>query len=549
MEQAVHAALATVIDPELRRPITELGMVDAVEVSDGGRVRIAVLLTIAGCPLRGTITADCEAALAAVPGVTGVDVELKVMTQEQRDALKEQLRGAGGQRGIPFNDPGSLTKVYAVASGKGGVGKSSVTVNLACALAAQGLRVGIVDADVYGFSVPALMGITQAPTRVDDMILPPVAYGVKVISIGMFVTGNQPVAWRGPMLHRALEQFLTDVYFGDLDALFLDLPPGTGDIAISVAQLLPKAQILVVTTPQAAAADVAERAGAIATQTGQSVAGVVENMSYLEMPDGGRMELFGSGGGAVLAERLSATVGTDVPLLGQIPLDILLREGGDAGVPLVLGRPETAGGRGAAGHRREARRGPARAERECPWACSPARWLRSRRAPARRPASRSTTRAGRRSAAAAEAAATVAAAAGAPALTGLVSSSSSASLMIRRGSYCRGSYFFQSTSSMSMPTSSLICSRAPDAIRRTSLTMLASFWVYSGSLLGPITRRPMISRSKNSGPLIPSTVGRLPSQSELGRFGRDTRRMAPAEPPVTGPAAPESCPGRAPAGR
>ncbi len=330
-----------------------------------------MLLTIAGCPLRGTITADCEAALSAVPGVTGVDVELKVMTQEQRDALKEQLRGPGGQRGIPFNDPGSLTKVYAVASGKGGVGKSSVTVNLACALAAQGLRVGIVDADVYGFSVPALMGITQAPTRVDDMILPPVAYGVKVISIGMFVTGNQPVAWRGPMLHRALEQFLTDVYFGDLDALFLDLPPGTGDIAISVAQLLPKAQILVVTTPQAAAADVAERAGAIATQTGQSVAGVVENMSYLEMPDGGRMELFGSGGGAVLAERLSATVGTDVPLLGQIPLDILLREGGDAGVPLVLGRPETPGGRGAAGHRREARRGPAWAEGNVPGPAAP----------------------------------------------------------------------------------------------------------------------------------------------------------------------------------
>jgi ATP-binding protein involved in chromosome partitioning len=341
LDRAVQAALATVIDPELRRPITELGMLESAEVSDGGRVRITVLLTIAGCPLRGTITADCEAALSAVPGVSAVDVQLKVMTQAQRDALKEQLRGAGGQRGIPFNQPGSLTKVYAVASGKGGVGKSSVTVNLACALAAQGLRVGIVDADVYGFSVPALMGITASPTRVDDMILPPVAYGVKVISIGMFVTGNQPVAWRGPMLHRALEQFLTDVYFGDLDALFLDLPPGTGDIAISVAQLLPKAQILVVTTPQAAAADVAERAGAIATQTGQTVAGVVENMSYLELPDGGRMELFGSGGGAVLAERLSALVGTGVPLLGQIPLDILLREGGDAGVPLVLGRPET----------------------------------------------------------------------------------------------------------------------------------------------------------------------------------------------------------------
>lgn len=338
---AVNAALATVIDPELRRPITELGMVDSVEISDDGTVRLSVLLTIAGCPLRDTISKDSEAALLGVPGVTAVEVELKVMTQAQRDALKEQLRGPGGQRGIPFNQPGSLTKVFAVASGKGGVGKSSVTVNLACSLAAQGLRVGIVDADVYGFSVPGLMGITQAPTRVDDMILPPVAYGVKVISIGMFVAGNQPVAWRGPMLHRALEQFLTDVYFGDLDVLFLDLPPGTGDIAISVAQLLPKAEILVVTTPQAAAADVAERAGAIATQTGQTVAGVIENMSHLEMPDGGRMELFGSGGGQLLTERLSATTGTPVPLLGQIPLDILLREGGDSGQPIVLGRPET----------------------------------------------------------------------------------------------------------------------------------------------------------------------------------------------------------------
>jgi ATP-binding protein involved in chromosome partitioning len=339
--QAVNAALATVIDPELRRPITELGMVDSVEISDNGTVRLAVLLTIAGCPLRDTITRDSEAALLDVPGVTAVEVVLNVMTQAQRDALKEQLRGPGGERGIPFNQPGSLTKVFAVASGKGGVGKSSVTVNLACSLAAQGLRVGIVDADVYGFSVPALMGITKAPTRVDDMILPPVAYGVKVISIGMFVTGNQPVAWRGPMLHRALEQFLTDVYFGDLDVLFLDLPPGTGDIAISVAQLLPKAEILVVTTPQAAAADVAERAGAIATQTGQTVAGVIENMSFLEMPDGGRMDLFGTGGGEVLAERLSASTGTDVPLLGQIPLDILLREGGDSGNPIVLGGPDT----------------------------------------------------------------------------------------------------------------------------------------------------------------------------------------------------------------
>jgi ATP-binding protein involved in chromosome partitioning len=339
--ESLHAALATVIDPELRRPITELGMVESVEAFDGGRVRAVVRLTIAGCPLRGTITKDATNALMKVDGVTGVDVDLTVMTAEQRAELKERLKGTNPQRGIPFNAESSLTRVYAVASGKGGVGKSSVTVNLACALAARGLRVGIVDADIYGFSVPALMGITQAPTRVDEMILPPVAHGVKVISIGMFVSGNQPVAWRGPMLHRALEQFLTDVYFGDLDALFLDLPPGTGDVAISVAQLLPKAEILVVTTPQAAAADVAERAGAIAVQTGQKVAGVIENMSFLTLPDGRTMELFGSGGGEVLAKRLTQTVNAPVELLGQIPLDVALREGGDIGAPIVLANPES----------------------------------------------------------------------------------------------------------------------------------------------------------------------------------------------------------------
>ncbi len=333
---AVRAALSTVIDPELRRPIDELGMLESVTV-DGGTVRVRVLLTIAGCPLRDTITADTEAALSGVDGVERVEVELGVMDQAQRDDLKERLKGAGGRRGIPFNEPSSLARVYAVASGKGGVGKSSVTVNLAAAMASQGLRVGIVDADVHGFSVPALMGITQQPTRVDELILPPVAHGVKVISIGMFVEGNQPVSWRGPMLHRALEQFLTDVYFGDLDVLFLDLPPGTGDIAISVAQLLPASELLVVTTPQSAAADVAERAGAMAAQTGQRVAGVIENMSWLELPDGGRLELFGAGGGSTVAARLSATLDTDIALLGSIPLDVSLREGGDAGVPLVLG--------------------------------------------------------------------------------------------------------------------------------------------------------------------------------------------------------------------
>lgn len=331
----MDAALSTVIDPELRRPITELSMVDKVTIDDDGTVTVDVLLTIAGCPLRDTISRDVEAALVGIGGVVRVVVRMDVMSQTQRDELKEKLRG-NNPRGIPFNEEGSLTRVYAVASGKGGVGKSSVTVNLAAAMAADGLRVGIVDADVYGFSVPGLMDIRLSPTRVDEMILPPVAYGVKVISIGMFVSGNQAVAWRGPMLHRALEQFLSDVYFGDLDALFLDLPPGTGDIAISVAQLLPRSELLVVTTPQSAAVDVAERAGTMATQTGQKVAGVIENMSWLQLPTGERMELFGQGGGRTLAERLTQTLGDEVPLLGSIPLETALREGGDSGSPIVL---------------------------------------------------------------------------------------------------------------------------------------------------------------------------------------------------------------------
>ncbi|MBE0008930.1 iron-sulfur cluster carrier protein ApbC [Arthrobacter sp. AET 35A] len=340
----MEAALATVIDPELRKPITELGMV-AGTAFDDGVVTVDVLLTIAGCPLRGTITRDVEAAVGGLPGVSAVEVRLGVMTQEQRNQLKEQLKGPGDRKGIPFNEPSSLTRIYAVASGKGGVGKSSVTVNLAVAMAAQGLRVGIVDADVYGFSVPSLMGITQAPTRVDEMILPPVAMDVKVISIGMFISGNQPVAWRGPMLHRALEQFLGDVHFGDLDVLFLDLPPGTGDIAISVAQLLPSSEILVVTTPQTAAADVAERAGTIAAQTGQKVSGVIENMSWLELPGGERMELFGTGGGQALAGRLTEAMGYPVPLLGSVPLEVALREGGDSGQPIVAGASDSAAAR------------------------------------------------------------------------------------------------------------------------------------------------------------------------------------------------------------
>jgi len=337
---AVCAALATVNDPEIRRPITDLDMVKSVEI-DGGRVAVGLFLTIAGCPMKETLTRDVKAAVGAVAGVTEVEVELDVMSDAQRQALKDTLRGGQATREIPFARPGSLTRIYAVASGKGGVGKSSVTVNLAAAMAAEGMAVGVLDADVYGFSVPRMLGVDQPPTRVDDMILPPVSHNVKVISIGMFVPGNQPVVWRGPMLHRALEQFLTDVFWGDLDVLLLDLPPGTGDIAISTAQLLPTAEILVVTTPQMAASEVAERAGSIALQTKQQIVGVVENMSWLELPDGSRMELFGTGGGQSVADSLSRSVGAPVPLLGQVPIDVALREGGDDGTPVVLAHPDS----------------------------------------------------------------------------------------------------------------------------------------------------------------------------------------------------------------
>ena len=336
---ALLAALAKVNDPEIRKPITELGMVKSVTVDDAGHATLEIWLTVAGCPLKDTLRRDTTAALMGVDGVTSVDVVLDVMSDEQRAALKTKLRGGVAEREIPFAKSGSLTRVYAVASGKGGVGKSSVTVNLAAAMAADGLRVGVVDADVHGFSIPRMLGVTTAPTQVDDMIMPPVAHDVKIISIGMFVPGNQPVVWRGPMLHRALQQFLADVYWGDLDVLLLDLPPGTGDIAISIGQLLPTAEILVVTTPQQAAAEVAERAGSIALQTHQRVVGVVENMSWLELPDGTRHEIFGAGGGQIVADSLTRSIGAQVPLLGQIPLDTNLRIGGDSGQPVVLSDP------------------------------------------------------------------------------------------------------------------------------------------------------------------------------------------------------------------
>ncbi|MBW0115679.1 Mrp/NBP35 family ATP-binding protein [Pseudonocardia abyssalis] len=342
IEQAVRAALATVEDPEIHKPITDLGMVKSVSVSPEGIAHIGVYLTVAGCPMKDTITKRVTAAVGAVAGVSEVTVELDVMNDEQRTELRRGLRGDAAEPVIPFAQPGSMTRVYCVASGKGGVGKSSITVNLAAAMAARGLSVGVVDADIYGHSIPRMLGTTTLPTKVDDMIMPPQAHDVKVISIGMFTPGNEAVVWRGPMLHRALQQFLADVFWGDLDILLLDLPPGTGDIAISTAQLIPNAELLVVTTPQQAAAEVAERAGSIALQTKQRIAGVVENMSWMELPDGSRMEIFGSGGGQTVADSLTRAIGAPVPLLGQIPLETALRECGDAGTPIVLEHPDSA---------------------------------------------------------------------------------------------------------------------------------------------------------------------------------------------------------------
>lgn len=344
---AIHTALSRVNDPEIRRPITDLNMVSAVDVDPSGRARIEILLTVAACPMRDLLRRDVTAAVAAVPGVSAVEVSLAVMSDEQRAALRDQLKGGQADREIPFARPDSLTQVIAVASGKGGVGKSSVTVNLAAALAAEGRTVGVLDADIYGHSIPAMLGVAEArPTSVEDMIMPVPTNGLKVISIGMLKPRrDQVVAWRGPILDRALTQLLADVYWGDIDYLILDLPPGTGDVAISLGQKLPNAEVLVVTTPQAAAAEVAERAGTMASMLNQRVIGVVENMSYLAAicPHCGRehrYDVFGQGGGLDVAETLSTRLGYPVPLLGQIPLDPRIREGGDAGIPIVDEAPD-----------------------------------------------------------------------------------------------------------------------------------------------------------------------------------------------------------------
>ncbi len=343
----VHAALATVNDPEIRRPITELNMVESVEVDPDGVAHVTVLLTVSGCPMKDTITREVTDAVSKVPGISRVAVTLGVMSPEQREGLQEVLRDGRAQREIPFGKAGNLTRVLAVASGKGGVGKSTVTVNLAVAMAAQGLKVGVVDADIYGHSVPAMLGVADArPTQVEEMIMPvPTEYGVSVISIGMLKPRrDQVVAWRGPMLDRALVQMLADVYWGDLDVLLLDLPPGTGDVAMSLGQHIPTSEVVVVTTPQEAAAEVAERAGTMASMMHQRLVGVVENMSYLPCPHCGpehRLEVFGSGGGDRVAETLSARFGHDVPVLARIPLEGELRAGGDRGRPIVVADPDS----------------------------------------------------------------------------------------------------------------------------------------------------------------------------------------------------------------
>ena len=338
----IHSALATVSDPELHRPLPDLGMVESVDF-DRGLAKIKILLTISGCPMRDKLKSDVSGAVTKVAGIEKVELEFGVMNEAQRDNVKKLLRG-GREKFIPFAQPDSLTRVWAISSGKGGVGKSSVTVNLAAALSKRGFKVGVLDADVYGHSIPRLLGIEgQRPTAIDQTFIPVETNGIKVVSIEMFKPDRaDPVAYRGPLLHRVLEQLLSDAYWGDLDFLLLDLPPGTGDIAISLGQLIPASEIIVVTTPQIAAAEVAERAGRIAHQLKQHVIGVIENMSaYKDPVSGAQVALFGQGGGQETAQRLSQLVGVDVPLLARISFDIKLREGGDEGSPIVFRDPES----------------------------------------------------------------------------------------------------------------------------------------------------------------------------------------------------------------
>jgi ATP-binding protein involved in chromosome partitioning len=349
--EEVLEVLRPVQDPELHRSIVDLDMVRDIRLDAGGRVAVTIALTVAGCPLRAEITDRVTRAVGGLAGVTAVDVDLTVMTDEQRAALKTRLQGdmsggapAAGHEGhahavndgpqvIPFADPSSTTRVLGLSSGKGGVGKSSVTVNLAVALSRLGHEVAILDADVYGFSIPKMLGLDQQPVVIDGMIVPPVAAGMAVMSTGFLVADDQPVIWRGPMLHKALNQFLTDVYWGEPDYLLVDMPPGTGDVALSLAQFMPRTEVYVVTTPQPAAQRVAQRSALMARKVNLAVRGVIENMSWFTGDDGKRYEIFGAGGGDMLAADLG------VPMLGQIPLVTALRQGGDVGMPVTLADP------------------------------------------------------------------------------------------------------------------------------------------------------------------------------------------------------------------
>ena len=346
-EQIIDA-LRPVEDPELHRSIVDLGMVRSVRL-DGGTARIEVALTVPGCPLRNEIQNRVTAAVTALDGVTAVAIDFGVMSDAERSKVREIMGGAGhghshGPQGghghaegkpVPFNQPGSKTRPLLISSGKGGVGKSSVTVNLAVALASQGYKVGVVDADIYGYSIPRMLGTDRDPVVIDDMLVPPSQHGVSCISIGYFVPEGQAVIWRGPMLHKALEQFLADVFWDEPDFLLIDMPPGTGDIALSLSQYLPRGEVYVVTTPQPAAQKVARLSAAMAQKVNLPVRGVIENMSWFTGDDGKRYEIFGSGGGQELAEEL------EVPLLGQLPLVQALREGGDDGMPITIANPDS----------------------------------------------------------------------------------------------------------------------------------------------------------------------------------------------------------------
>jgi ATP-binding protein involved in chromosome partitioning len=330
---ALRAAIGKVEDPEIHRSLEELNMLREVDVADDGSVRVLVALTIPGCPLKDTLTKDVTEAAKTVDGVQEVNVEFTSMTDEERASLVADVRG-GQEKEIAFARPGSKTRIITISSGKGGVGKSSVTTNLAVALAASGNTVGVIDADVWGFSIPRMLGIDRPPTVLDETLFPPEIHGVKAMSMDFFVPDEQAVIWRGPMLHKALEQFLSDVHWDDPDFLLIDMPPGTGDVSLSVAQFLPTAQVLIVTTPQVTAQRVAKRAGLMALKVNQTILGVVENMSWFTGDDGKRYSIFGEGGGEALAGELS------VPLLGSIPLVPAVRSGADAGEPIAIAEPD-----------------------------------------------------------------------------------------------------------------------------------------------------------------------------------------------------------------